>query len=69
MSCVIFEMGFRCPMLVDDYYMQNDLIFPLCPRCNTILEYSYQNYCHGCGQRLNWALYSEWVHDEEGHYF
>lgn len=50
--------SYRIPMLVIDaiQYSEN-IIYPLCPKCNIWLDKSYMNYCDRCGQRLSWLLY------------
>ena len=29
--------------------------FPICPRCNSTMEWEYQAFCDRCGQKLDWA--------------
>ena len=30
-----------------------------CPRCHSVIEHDYQNYCGYCGQRVSWKRYTK----------
>lgn len=31
--------------------------YPVCPRCDSLLEREYMGYCSYCGQCLDWELF------------
>lgn len=56
--------SYREPMLVNERYAYYDWwtkrynAFPICPKCGTIFEIEYINFCSSCGQRLEWVGYN-----------
>ena len=30
-----------------------------CPRCHSVIEHDFQNYCGHCGQRVSWKRYAK----------
>ncbi|MCD8159739.1 MAG: hypothetical protein LUE61_00825 [Clostridiales bacterium] len=52
------QLLYRLPMTVTDTISYKDRrrteVYPICPRCGTVLEREYQAYCNGCGQKLDW---------------
>jgi hypothetical protein len=30
-----------------------------CPRCHSVIEHDFQNYCGHCGQRVSWKKYAK----------
>ena len=31
--------------------------YPICPRCDCMVDREYMNYCDSCGQCLGWELF------------
>ena len=38
---------------------QDGCTFPVCPRCDSILDREYMLFCDNCGQRLKWKGFSK----------
>lgn len=54
------QLRYRYPMKVTEIlYCSQEMVFPICPRCNKTLERDYQCYCDRCGQCLNWKSYNK----------
>lgn len=53
-------LSYRTPMKVCNVCVHHDdTAFAVCPRCDSCMEYDYQNFCNCCGQALNWRGYSK----------
>ena len=60
------SISFRLPMQIREVLIRygtgedfNSIYsYPICPRCDFILEFDYQSYCDNCGQSLKWTYYS-----------
>lgn len=53
-------LSYRTPMKVCCVNVHRDgNAFAVCPRCESCMEYDYQNFCNCCGQALNWQDYSK----------
>lgn len=49
---------YRIPMNVAEVCVFcNGDSYPICPRCNTTIEWEYMRFCDRCGQRLGWDNY------------
>ena len=31
-----------------------------CPKCDKLIYKFIDNYCHACGQRIDWSEYTKW---------
>ena len=55
-------LRFRIPMPVTKVMVfRSGNSYPVCPGCGITLEREYQRFCDRCGQRLDWARFSDAV--------
>ena len=51
-------VSYRLSMSVTNVLvLSNGDSYPVCPRCNTTMEWEYMCFCDRCGQRLGWEHY------------
>ena len=52
-------ISYRVPLRVKKViYFSETSCFSICPRCDTIMEREYVQFCDRCGQRLSWYALS-----------
>ena len=53
---LLLSPTYRLPKPVTGVRIYRDKnIFSVCPRCDVCIEREYQEYCHRCGQYLDWS--------------
>lgn len=53
---LLLSPTYRLPKTVTAVRIYRDKnIFSVCPRCDVCIEREYQEYCHRCGQYLDWS--------------
>ena len=54
----IKAVSYRIPLPVTKIIVYVDnTAYPLCPRCESVLEREYVFFCDQCGQKLNWDFF------------
>lgn len=49
------KLIYRDPMVVAEIMVwKNGYAFPICPRCDGLINREYQSFCDQCGQMLKW---------------
>ena len=55
----ILAEEYRKPLQVTERATFRKYSFPICPRCDSVLDREYLTFCNCCGQKLSWIGYGK----------